>query len=374
MKHSIFRGLFRGLQICMACCALSFANPIPPLPPLSEIQVIDPLHWTVEVDCKKNQFSIVQGPCSTDTFTLYCGQQNTAPLIDSMQKCAMPEVFDSNNIALLTPQQFPKLKILKGWYVFLGLKDRSGYFWTAQIPLTLSPTSSIISGYYTYLCGVEGGIPDYCTDIKYDTSSCPSLGTPNDSAFGSITGQVLGSDSLALKGIRVNCSNRAFLAITAVTNASGMYTIAKLDSCHVYYINFTDSSGVLLSNPQIGPLRVSIGHARIYNIQLNYKIPTSLLVPRQIQKIYNKIRFLQTANWQRIVLSVLESSLGKGTVEIFSTNGKCIRTLRVDFNESGTYTIAWDGCNDRHAPVAPGKYGCRVQLNGETACSGFIIK
>lgn len=368
------RSMFHGLLFCFAWCALSYANPIPSPPPLSEIQVIDPLHWTVEVECKKNWFPIVQGPCSTDTFTLYCGQQNLTPPIDSMQKCATPEVFDSNNIALLTPKQFPKLKIIKGWYVFLGLKDRSGYLWPAQIPLTLSPTSSIISGYHTSLCGMDGGYPMYCTEIKYDTSSCPSLGTPNDSAFGSITGQVLGSDSLPLKGIQVNCSNRASLAITGVTNAGGMYTIAKLDSCHVYYINFTDSSGVLLSNSQIGPLKVSIGHARIYNIQLNYKFPTTVKSSEKTSASQNKIRFLQTGAGQQIVLSVMQSTLGKGTIDLFSADGKCVRSLPIAFDNSGTYTVNWDGLNKRHVPVCAGKYGCRVKINGETMCSGIIIK
>lgn len=377
MKHIIPRGLHRSLQFCLAWCALSYANPIPSLPPLSEIQVIDPLHWTVEVECKKNRYPIVQGPCSTDTFTLFCWQQDAIPPIDSMQKCVVPELFDSNGIALLTPKHFPNLKIIKGWYVSLGLKGQSGgyYLWRVQIPATLSPTSSIISGYHVIsCCDMTGGFCTSCTDIQYDTSLCPSLGIPNDSAFGSITGQVLGSDSFPLRGIRVNCSNRATIAITAVTNASGIYTIGKLDSCHVYYINFSDSSGALISNPQIGPLRITIGHARTFNIQLNYRIPTSVKIPEKTDALHNKIRLIKSGTGQRIILSVLETSSGKGTIELFSTNGKCIRSLPVDLDKSGTYTIAWDGCNDRHVPVASGKYGCRIQINGETVCSGFIIK
>jgi hypothetical protein len=372
MKHIFFRCLFRGLQICLACCALSFANPVyvPPLPPLSEINIESDNFWTVEIDCRK--FTLLKRPCLTDTFTLFCSQSSAIPPKTSMQKCVTYEGVDSNGLAYLTYSQFPQVKLTKGWYVTLGLKGQTetDTVWQAHIPDTLKMPFSIISKYtINSCCTVTGpGECNGCAVLTY-IPSCPSIGTINDSAFGSITGQVLGSDSLPLANIDVFTTadtSRGYL-----TDKNGVFLIKKLDNCHTYSLRFLISAKLWIDTT-VGPVKVSIGHTSALNVRLNYRIPTNIMTPAGNMESKNKINFFQIG--QRIVLSVMPPMRGKGTVEIFSTNGRCVRSLPVDFSESGTYTIKWDGRNDRHAPVVPGKYGCRVQLNGETACSGFIIK
>lgn len=368
------RSMYHGLLFCMAWCAICSANPVQiPQTPLTEIYVVNDNNWTVEVDCRK--FTLLKRPCQTDTFTLFCSQTNAIPPITSMQMCVGHETVDSNGIALLTAQQFPMVKLTKGWYLTLGLNSRvaAPTVWQAWIPDTLQRPFSIINSYITHSCCTMDYVDNFCygcAEITYVPSTCPSIGTFNDSAFCTVTGQVLGSDSLPLNGIKLICTNYG----NVMTDRNGIYHLYNLDNCHAYAVRFTDLNGTQISDTVVGPLTIIIGRTITVNIRLNYKFPTFVTSSEKTNASPNKIRFLQTGTGQRIVLSVMETSAGRGTIELFSANGKCVRSLPVDFDKSGTYTINWDGRDDRHVPVGTGKYGCRVRINGETVCTGYIKK
>ena len=357
----------------MVWCAVSYGNPvaIPKMPPLSEIYIVNDNNWIVEVDCRK--FTNLRRPCQTDTFTLFCSPLAIQPQVP-MQSCIGPEIVDSNGIALLRSQQFPQVMLKKGWYLMLGLKNQSGIdsVWQAHIPDTLTEPFSIISRYFINPC-CSGATPDDCNGcavLEYISPVCPSIGTFNDSAFGSITGKVRGSDGIPLANIEV------FPTTTMqgyATDMNGIYKINKLDSCQVHSLRFLTSDGYWIDTT-VGPIKISIGHTITVNVNLNYKIATNILSSGKTESSQNKIRFLQTGTGQQIVLSVLQSTLGKGMIDLFSADGKSVRSLPIAFDNSGTYTVKWDGCDDRHKPVSMGKYGCRVQINGETMCSGFVVK
>ena len=368
------RILSGGLQFFLAWYGISFANPvqIPPAPPLSEIYIVNDNNWAVEVECRK--FSLLKRPCTTDTFTLFCSQSSAIPPRNSMQNCVIRELVDSNGIAVLIPQQFPQVKLVKGWYVTLGLKGQSeaDTVWQAHIPDTLTEPFSIISSYITKSCCtmIDINFCLGCAERTYVHSICPSIGTFNDSAFGAITGLVIGSDSLPLTNIGVECNNYANYR----TDRYGIYRLSNLDNCHTYSLRFTDMYGTSISDTVVGPLSIIMGRTRTVNVRLNYKYPTSVKSSEKIVRSHGNIRLLPSGAGQRIVLSVVESSASKGSIDLFSANGKFIRSLPFVFDKPGTYTINWDGRDDRQMRVGTGTYGCRVQVNGERVCSGFIIK
>ena len=371
MKKNISRGR-RCCLVCLCVFVASHANPLPPAPPLSEIRVIDNNHWFVEVDGHLLN-SPLRGPCSTDTFTLYCSQQSVAPSAETMRTCMMPEQVDSNGIALLSPQQFPSLQFVKGSYVFLGLKGQSGTgtVWSAQIPWNLDSTSSIITSYIESCCQMmpDGSCGMNCGSVTYTISACPSIGVRNGSAYGSILGYVRDADSLPLNNIIAHCTSIGEQYITS----SGSFSFGGLIHCQTYSLSFTDINEKPISDTVIGPLSVTMGRTLTVNIRLNYKKPTAVVSSGKTAASHNKIRFLKTGIGQRIVLAITETS-SKGTIDLFSADGKCIRSMPLNCDNPGTYTIEWDGYDNQHMPAGAGKYVCRVQINGETVGSGLIIK
>jgi hypothetical protein len=162
------------------------ANPITAeyYPFISEIQVTDSVHWNVEVDCNW-LLSPVHPPCSIDSFYLFCGQ--SWPPADSMRHTVIPDVFNSNGIAVLTPQHFPGLKLVKGAIVSLDYRYAlyGTYHWSAQIPTSLTPQQSVVYRAYQTCCGFDPGtgqcmIP--CTRYDYIISNKPTIGLPNSTA------------------------------------------------------------------------------------------------------------------------------------------------------------------------------------------------
>jgi hypothetical protein len=55
-------------------------------------------------------------------------------------------------------------------------------------------------------------------------------------------------------------------------------------------------------------------------------------------------------------------------------NGFHIRSLPFACMGSGTYTIPWDGCNNKNRQVPGGSYICRVKIGNEVVCKGIITK
>lgn len=351
--------------------SLSFANPIP-VTALSEIQVIDSLHWTVEVDCR----FLSSG--STDTFTLYCSQSTGVPPLDSMRSCAIPEKIDTNKIGLLTPQHFPGLKIKKGWTLFLGVKARSGLEGQVLIPQDIAPQQSLVSGYQTYCCQyMNGSCFMTCTSIIYLVSSCPSIGIRNSSALGSITGSARGNDSVMLTKIRVYLRSSPTLAETyVITDGSGIFRMSSLDLCHTYSLRFADSAGAPISDTLVGPLQLTAGKTLTVNVNLDYSPPTGVLSGETRSRDAGAVvRILPSTIGGRIMLTTSGNVVAqRGTIDIFSTNGSVINSITFAISGPGTYTVSWDGRNGQNKAVPAGTYVCRVRIGKDISCKGFVTR
>ena len=366
-----------GVIACMFS-SLSFANPIPSNA-ISEIQVTDSLHWAVEVDCDKLYISPkLPAPGSTDTVTLYCSQATTFPPQDSMRICVKPEQIDSGRIILLTPQHFPGLKIKKGWTVFLGIKAQSENMGQLQIPLSLTPQQSLVSGNVKTCCDYLGGrCLDSCSESAFLVSSCPSIGVRNSFALGSITGTVMGNDCPKPPKIRVFWKSNTDQSETYVTALIGSsFSIGALDSCHTYTLRFADSTGASISDTIIGPLKIKRGGAIAVNVRLDYP-PVDAALPHGTRSgdAGAAVRILPSAIGNRIVLTVSGYIAARqGTIDIFSTNGSVLRSISFDFSGPGTYTVQWDGRSGQNQPVPAGTYICRARIGKDVSCKGFVTR
>ncbi len=370
------------------CCGLviaastSIANPIQPIPAL-EIQVIDSLHWTIEVDCQGDMgfhINFPTVPCSTDTVTFYSSPKSTVPA-ESLRICEVPEQVNANKLILLTPQHFPNLKIKKGWTFFLGLKGRPYIVWQTTISQDIPRDASLITSVRSYDCGDIIGstiLPMTCREVVYSLSPCPSIGAKNSNAFGSIAGTLRGKNGISLSRIRVSCNaSPRQNAISSITNSDGTFRINNLDSCHTYSLWFSDSNQIKISDTLVGPLHVSVGKTRTVDVNLDYSPPPTALSPQQTQKAStdNSARMLLSPTGRKIVLTISGNpSTEQGKIDIFSINGSMVRSLAFTCMGAGTYTIPWDGCNEKNRQIPCGTYICRVKIGDEVQCKGIVTK
>ena len=358
------------------CSAASFANPIP-VTAISEVQLISPWDWTVEVDCRNLCiYPSLPAPGITDTITLFCSQSTGTPPPDSMWTCAIPEQIDSNGIMLLTPLHFPGLMLNTGCTLSLGVKARAGT-WQVLIPQNLTPQTSLVSGYQSSCCEYTGGTCTMmCSNLIYTVSSCPSIGIRNRSAFGSIGGTVRGGDSLALIKIRVYLTSSPAQSETYVTtDNNGTFSMSSLDLCHMYSLWFADSNGTPISDTVVGPLQLTAGQALTVDVQLNYQY-TGVLSRRSVGMLPGgTVRILSSATGRRIVLTVSGIvSPQQGSIGIFSVDGSLVRSITFVCTGTGTYTVPLDGGSEQNQPVPAGTYVCRVRIGKEVSCKDFVAR
>ena len=344
-------------------------------PPLSEIQIIDTLHWTVEVDAKNAGFYSIKKPFSTDTFTLNCYTPRSwydTSYRDSMRSCVIPEQADSSGIILLTPQHFPNLKLRKGCIVVLGMKKQTSYYQEANIPLTLPSQSSLIFINTGIWCNPYylGGCYGSKIILNYKEKDCPSLGTMNSDAVGSISGKIMRKDSIPMKGVIVHSTNSKD---TSTTDSLGQYNLYGFDTCHTYFLTITNSLGRKIADTVIGPLKVTMRKTLTTNVLFPRLNITAVLPSTKLLPTHRDLRFLPSTNGN-IILTISGTTSGIGIIDIFSTTGKKIRELPFKWNDSGTYSIRWDGNSGQGKPVGMGNYICRLQIDRETLCSGTIVK
>jgi hypothetical protein len=375
MKHGFFPVCAWYVGFIAAMTPLVSANPIAPpnVPILSEIQVMGDQDWRVEVDCNSNTFpGLMEYPCSTYAFSLSVG--GAGPVHpDSLSKPAVPEVFDSAGIAVLTPEHFPGLNLAKDSTIILRTKMGSSVAtWQTHIPDNLSPQQSIIGVRGEYCCEKTGyGCVMVCTRPAYSITNCPTIGTLNRKSLGSIMGTVKGPDGQSIEKLTV-CLIQAPASATVIdTVAQGNFAFTNLDSCNTYTLSFADLNGIPVSDTAVGPLKIIAGGT--VNIQMRFSTPLVRVASLAKDAVAGDVRLLSAPVRGGIALAVSGFFVGRGTITIAKPDGSVIRSLVVPFHGPGTYTIRWNGRNERDRRVSPGTYLCRVKIGESVSCKGFIV-
>lgn len=125
------------------------------------------------------------------------------------------------------------------------------------------------------------------------------------------------------------------------------------------------------------------GECMMYCRSLIYKISTSPSIGKinsvvvGTKTIYKKnvppnLRILSSLA-HNIIISVSQDIANEhGEIQIYSLNGLLVRKIPFEVYGAGTYTINWNGYNERNQMVSAGSYSCRVQIGNESSCKGFI--
>lgn len=214
-----------------------YPNPVDPRQyvVLSEVQVVDPAHWTVEF-LYSNKFQSVTLPY--DTYT------NDFSLVNkSIDTSVHPKIpVNKNCYGLITPQQYPTLRFYPGDTVRLQWNHFGSLYWECIIDSKLKPTQSM-SAYQYYFSGMGLQPPHYY--IQWNIDASPTLGFANDSAgiYGVVKGYVCNKEGNGIPNAAIGSSCSIF------SDKNGYFYISNLSYATVTLTIAGKTFGPFTSEP-----------------------------------------------------------------------------------------------------------------------------
>lgn len=341
-----------------------FSNPVAPtqLVRLSEVQITDSTHWTIEV-FYGTPFSGI------DTTYFLFGR--------GFNLNYHPSVQYTNGYGLITPSMYPNLRLRPGDTVFLLATneyiDTANPYeeaWSCVIDKTLKPTQSMAAfqRYEQYYCmGPSGPEVQWCKDAH------PTLGLPNDSTaiYGVIKGFVCDKDSQPVQhcvvSYRVPCNICDLSTIPCstfvTTDSSGYFYLQRLVSTDQRSVAFPG-----ISSLTFGPFYPEPECTTSVVCKLSDYIPSSAHNP--LLRSSTSLRIVGVTKSKSDVLIVFNGSQGAGdyNVAVYSLNGKKMYCTTVSNSGSGTYSVAW---NSR---IHSGTYVVKIRSQSASVEKDFTIK
>jgi hypothetical protein len=315
------------------------ANPNPPTAylVLSEVQITDSAHWTVEV-LYNNMFQNIRDTFTTKYTLVY---KNVNPVFRPKIKV------NSNGYALITPQdystpiRFHPGDTVKLHYDYLSAmnyndtvppRDTMGDIWKCIIDKNLKPTQSMVAFQ-------EEAFTPFLMWCKSDS---PTIGSANNAVgiYGIIKGFVCDKDSQALKNFSVsyNCNVPGMIrTCTAITDSSGHFVAPNLVSSDQKTFSFPG-----MSAKTFGPFSVEPECTLNVICKLDDYVPTAERNPVFcLSESSIKIIGITKDNSGVLIVFSGSKSVGDYNVAVFSLSGKKIFSSVVSNTGSGTYSVAW---------------------------------
>lgn len=326
-----------------------FANPVAPTAfvRLSEIQIVDSVHWTVE-------FVAVNAPLDSVTSKYFLVGKG----FDPDYRPAVP--VKENGYALITPSMYPNLQMHPGDTVNLRYDsgdawDTLGETWHCAIDKTLKPTQSMAAYQFhdtIYAAGV-GLYVQWCKDAS------PTLGFPNDSSgvFGVIRAFVCDKDSNPIPNIwaaYVEPNPTIIYAMSPYdsmpTNDSGYFYVRNLFSFNAVTFSFPGRS-----SKTFGPFSVEPACTLNVVCKLTDYAPSSAHNPVHSFAAFSlKVVGITKSKSDVLIIFNGSNSSGDYNLAVFSLSGKKMYSTTISNSGSGTYSVAWNGA---HA----GQYIARIR-------------
>jgi hypothetical protein len=343
----------------------AFPNPVSPNQylVLSEVQVIDPSHWTVEF-LYANKFHTVA--LLSDTFTYDYSLVNKN--IDTSIHPKIP--VKQNGYGFITPQQYPTLRLHPGDTVKLLWNHFGMSPWECVIDSNLKPTQSMAAYQWCnpmYYPGPNVSYVEWCKDAS------PTIGYANDSVgiWGCLKGFVCDKDSNPIPNFQLEyydplpgIHNNFVTYIN--TDGNGCFFFSNLVSAY----KFTFSSWY--PAPYVGsfgPFSVEPG----CTLNVTLKLDKNVFVhdaAGNVRPPFFKILNISKQQQSNSILIVFNGNRSKDdfTLSVFTVGGKRLYTSQIPNNGSGTYTTGWKNC------AHSGTYIARISTQSASVERRFTIK
>jgi hypothetical protein len=357
------------------------ANPISPCAqefnPISEIQIIDSTHWSIEING-----DLYPGG-KLDSVYIGIKKTGTSSVIDTYFISVNRNGFDSLGFAVITGTNFPNMKIFKKQTIILqAILNNYGMpcNFSINIDSTLHSNQSLVrvptECWYDDNFGM--GQPDWQLEgnIVYAKCNLPTIGKTNNltGILNFLRGRIIDPKNNLLHGITINnnpnlggclvAPNYGISFFSTHTDSAGRFSVQQIASFPSRFTFFDSTGKDTISKKILGPFygepdsTIDVG-----DFVLDDYIPTGVV---------NK-HFGQTKNASTSlnVLGVFTSTNRKGvkiviannanasspiTISILTVKGQKIRDMSAAISGAGTTTINWDGKNAFGKKVLAGTY------------------
>ncbi|HUI93664.1 MAG TPA: T9SS type A sorting domain-containing protein [Chitinivibrionales bacterium] len=337
-----------------------FANPISPTQyvVLSEVQIIDPTHWTVEF-LYSNKFNAVT--LLSDTFTYDFSLVNKS--IDTSYHPKIP--IKKNGYGLITPQQYPTLQLHPGDTVTLQWNHFGSFNWECIIDRRLQPTQSMAAyqGFY------QGGYGTYAS-VLWCLDATPTLGYANDSTgiYGCLKGLVCDGDSIPIPNFQLAYYNPFpgllnGMQMSIKTDTNGRFFWPNLVSSYKFSFFSSKYGGNFGPFSVVPECTLSVVCKFDDYIATASNNPVFRSTPSSI-----KIVGVTKTNAGALIVFNGGDATGDYTIDIFSLNGKRMHSTTVFNSGPGTYSVSW-----YNAPPS-GTYVARIQSPSSSIEKRFSIR
>jgi hypothetical protein len=338
------------------------ANPNPPTAylMLSEVQVVDPTHWSVEF-LFTNRLSGAR--VGSDTFTyrynLVYPNQN--------QKYRPKVPVSLNGYGLITQVQYPGLQLHPGDTVRLQMNpadtaipgNPGSVIWQCVVPQNILPTES-------WAAYQKQSFIPY---IVWCKNFYPNLGYPNNDLgiYGSIKGFVCDKDSQPLTNFSVssNCPIPEYPTklCTSTTDSTGYFFLNNNLSSEQKTLSFPGKS-----TTTFGPFTVEPHCTLSVVCKLGDYVPTGAHNPvfSSSASLLKIVGITKNKSGVLIVFNAGNSAVDYD-VAVYSLNGKKVYASVVASNGGGTYSVAWIGA---HA----GQYIARINSENGSVERKFSVR
>lgn len=387
--------LTRACFFIVFLAQFSLANPIALPNTISEVQVIDTTHWSIEINglyAGLNSFL----PCDSVGLgtpnKLSNGSFGTPETFFApTKKISFDSTSDSGiqrYIAVLTGTNFPKNKLLKNQLISIRLSNANGgpFTFNIQIDSTLRKSQSFVRvpTEYWYDANYGYGQPDEVLGHGFVYAKCdsPTIGKINNynGICNALTGRVKDKKNNLLHGIMLHSQSLIRGGIDPSTGISissgytdflGRFNIRQIAS-FPSMVTFYDSSSLgLISDKFFGPLYDEPGSTiDVGDIVLDDYPPTGI-INRNVKEVksgtssLNVLGVFSAINQKgvKIVIANHSNAPSPITLSILTVKGQKIRDISSIISSAGTNTISWDGKNASGKKVPAGMYVVNLYSN-----------
>jgi len=267
----------------------------------------------------------------------------------------------------------PRIEIYNPEGVLIASDEISD--WMLRIDSLLLPES----GSYTFLVMDVGGnlTSSYSISLQrtFQPPNAPLLdyGNPisasidNLAEMDAITFNATQGDTM---NIVMAASESTFDPRVEIYNPEGLLVTSGIQIDGTLYIN-----DMIISQPgEYTILAMDEGGGQVSGYEISFGYPTNISIKKQVlpEKFFLSRNFPNPFNPSTTIKYGLPRPT-KVSLKIYNVNGQKIRTLVDQEQESGFYSVTWDGCNDFGIKMATGSYFYQILTSEFVATEQMLL-
>ncbi|MFP4415659.1 MAG: T9SS type A sorting domain-containing protein [Chitinispirillaceae bacterium] len=353
------------LAVCLFVYGLS-ANPRPPINTVSEVQVIDPSHWSIEILLVEELATWAGSEPNSNNFFhigLISDRYTDTTIVTSSSFADNRFVFISDSIK--PPEVF---EIQRGDLLKVMLLDQ-GLFEIDSIDVLFSEDIMIdYVGSDSSMC--------LCGDNSYRVSGTPTIGASNIFDSNEKILYVLSSeDSLPVTGLGLYIPKYGYgICDSLYQEISEQGTVSfSVGPCQSNTFAINDRASCF-DNPVMETVTYEYQEGALPQTDTVYLTTSAAVVSDHTEQNYEKLHIMNTPTHSIIIVNSSSNTYGPAECRIYNASGQMVKKLTTTMKGPGTYSISWDRADSRGKDVGAGTYFMRFKGKNISFAKRFILQ